>query len=819
MVMETYFLLLTILQALVSLPVFLKPCKAASDTLTPTQSLTEGKTLVSSGKTFELGFFSPGKSNNRYIGIWYKRSPEVVVWVANRNNPLTDSYGASLSLNTNGNLVLLNRTSTIIWSSNTSIMVLHNPVAQLLDSGNFVVRDKNSSMNPEMFAWQSFDYPTDTLLEGQKFGWDLNKGLERYLTSWKSPDDPSTGDFTYRMNETGIPQFIISRGQTRVFRTGTWNGIRFSGFATLTDTIFRSIIVINDREKYFMFVPNTRSTTTRLTMNYSGLALPYMLKNNNTEWNVIYSDAYDLPCDGYEFCGANAICKTNTMTVCECLQGFTPKFQQEWEAQNWKNGCVRKIDLDCNSEEGFVQIEGVKLPDLLEFWLDKYMNIQECKKACLKNCSCTAYANSDVRGKGSGCLMWFGDLIDVRYFNVEGSEDTIHIRLAASEIKSIMGKNAKKNVRTILVAISAVCFFCLLLCCIIAKIRTGLSGTEKEDIELPLFHLATVASATNNFSPEYRIGAGGFGHVYKGKLSTGQEIAVKRLSNDSGQGLKEFKNEIELIAKLQHRNLVALLGCCIQGEEKMLIYEYMPNKSLDHFIFDNERRTILCWEKQFNIIMGIARGLLYLHRDSKLQIIHRDLKAGNVLLDHNFKPKISDFGLARIFKEDEKEARTKRIVGTYGYMSPEYAVDGKLSVKSDVFSFGVLLLEIVSGKKNSKFIHPDHHHRLLGHAWLLWNEERALDLVDESMNVLSSCIECQVLRCIQVGLLCVQKFAKDRPTMSSVIFMLENETAILPQPKQPGFFIERTSNDDGLASRNEECGSQNAVTITLLHGR
>ncbi|KAH7541805.1 hypothetical protein FEM48_Zijuj02G0006600 [Ziziphus jujuba var. spinosa] len=173
-------------------------------------------------------------------------------------------------------------------------------------------------------------------------------------------------------------------------------------------------------------------------MNYSGLALPYMLKNNNTEWNVIYSDAYDLPCDGYEFCGANAICKTNTMTVCECLQGFTPKFQQEWEAQNWKNGCVRKIDLDCNSEEGFVQIEGVKLPDLLEFWLDKYMNIQECKKACLKNCSCTAYANSDVRGKGSGCLMWFGDLIDVRYFNVEGSEDTIHIRLAASEISRNM---------------------------------------------------------------------------------------------------------------------------------------------------------------------------------------------------------------------------------------------------------------------------------------------------------------------------------------------------------------------------------------------
>ncbi|KAL5548116.1 hypothetical protein UlMin_003347, partial [Ulmus minor] len=276
----------------------------------------------------------------------------------------------------------------------------------------------------------------------------------------------------------------------------------------------------------------------------------------------------------------------------------------------------------------------------------------------------------------------------------------------------------KKRLKIIVVVstISGMSILVFLFWCTIRKSRERARGKNKdEDIELPLFDLATISSATNNFSPEYEIGAGGFGPVYKGKLSTGQEIAVKRLSKDSGQGLKEFKSEVQLLSKLQHRNLVALLGCCIQGEEKLLIYEYMPNKSLNNFIFGRNRDASLDWEKRFDIILGIARGLLYLHQDSKLQIIHRDLKTSNILLDHNMKPKISDFGLARIFGGGENEAKTKKVVGTYGYMSPEYAIDGKFSVKSDVFSFGVVLLEIICGKRNRGFSHSDHHHNLLGH--------------------------------------------------------------------------------------------------------
>ncbi|KAI8000316.1 G-type lectin S-receptor-like serine/threonine-protein kinase, partial [Camellia lanceoleosa] len=200
-----------------------------------------------------------------------------------------------------------------------------------------------------------------------------------------------------------------------------------------------------------------------------------------------------------------------------------------------------------------------------------------------------------------------------------------------------------------------------------------------------------------------------------GKLHDEQEIAVKRLSTCSGQGIEEFKNEIVLISRLQHRNLVRLIGFCIEGEEMLIVYDYMSNKSLDTFLFDPKKRGLLDWPKRFNIIQGIARGLLYLHRDSCLKIIHRDLKTSNILLDKDMNPKISDFGLARTFLCTQESANTHRVVGTYGYMSPEYALGGIFSDKSDVFSFGVLLLEIICGIKNTSFHHNERYTSLLGY--------------------------------------------------------------------------------------------------------
>ncbi|KAK2976261.1 hypothetical protein RJ640_000798, partial [Escallonia rubra] len=336
-----------------------------------------------------------------------------------------------------------------------------------------------------------------------------------------------------------------------------------------------------------------------------------------------------------------------------------------------------------------------------------------------------------------------------------------------------------------------------------------------DELELPLFDFDTIVLATDNFSVANKLGQGGFGCVHKGMLVEGQAIAVKRLSKNSDQGTNEFKNEVRFIARLQHRNLVRLLGCCIDMEEKMLIYEYMEHKSLDSLLFNKEKSSLLNWQRRFNIICGTARGLLYLHQDSRFRIIHRDLKPSNILLDKELNPKISDFGMARIFGGDQTESNTKRVVGTYGYMAPEYAMDGIFSVKSDVFSFGVLVLEIVCGKKNRGFYYTDYQLNLLGHVWKLWRESNGLALMDSSIDGAYSTEV--VLRCIQVGLLCVQEQADDRPTMSTVVLMLSSENATLPQPKHPGFSLgRRRLESDSSSSKQDQSCTVNDVTVTIL---
>uniref|UniRef100_J3MLL3 non-specific serine/threonine protein kinase n=1 Tax=Oryza brachyantha TaxID=4533 RepID=J3MLL3_ORYBR len=331
------------------------------------------------------------------------------------------------------------------------------------------------------------------------------------------------------------------------------------------------------------------------------------------------------------------------------------------------------------------------------------------------------------------------------------------------------------------------------------RIEEGNSGFS-------LYDFSQIKEATQNFSGENKLGQGGFGSVYKGLLPGGLEVAVKRLSACSVQGLLEFKNEIQLIAKLQHKNLVKLLGCCIEGEhEKMLVYEYLQNKSLDVFIFDVVKGTKLNWPKRLHIIDGIAQGILYLHNHSRLCVVHRDLKASNILLDSDMTPKISDFGMARIFGSNMIESNTTRIVGTHGYISPEYAFDGVCSIKSDVFSFGVLVLEIISGKRTAGFYSYDGKlYNLISYAWQLWRSGQGHELVCFGIGNDHQVIQ----RCIQVALLCVQERADDRPSIDQVVTMLNSEEMTLPKPKQPAYFYVRSSGSDASS-----CNSTISITL------
>ncbi|KAL2324326.1 hypothetical protein Fmac_023384 [Flemingia macrophylla] len=369
--------------------------------------------------------------------------------------------------------------------------------------------------------------------------------------------------------------------------------------------------------------------------------------------------------------------------------------------------------------------------------------------------------------------------------------------------------------RTVIVIIAAIVFVIILVVtftCIYLRRRKPSMYVEGEyesdyDVEptqTSQFDLQTIIDATNNFADANKLGQGGFGPVYKGTLRNGNEVAIKRLSRgSSGQGDTEFKNELLLVAKLQHRNLVRLLGFCLETGERILVYEFLPNKSLDYFIFDPIKRLSLNWERRYKIIQGIVRGLVYLHEDSRLRIIHRDLKASNILLDEEMNPKIADFGMAKLFATDQTLGNTARVVGTHGYMAPEYAIHGHFSVKSDVFSFGVLILEIVAGHKNSDFRDPDSGYveHLISFAWRNWREGTALNIVDQTLQNNS---RDEIMRCIHIGLLCVQENVADRPTMATVVIMFNSNSIALPVPSQPAYTVNARVPSDATSdvSRN-----------------
>ncbi|CAI0406954.1 unnamed protein product [Linum tenue] len=802
-------------------------CSGSHDTIAANESISDGSLVISRGGRFALGFFSPGSSSYRYLGIWYHDIGEqTVVWVANRNDPITGTSGI-LTGHGYCNLFLYSNSSSKLplWSANVSAGSNGTCVAQLLDSGNFVLKEGAKGERKMYTVWQSFDYPTDTLLPGIKVGLNRRTGLSHLLTSWRSADDPGTGNFSFELNPSGSPQFFLYQGTSPYWRSVPWPWESNHDF-------FNDTFDNNEDGIYYSTAIMDSSVYMRAVVDPSGILKSMTWDEGDGRWKAFYASPKQK-CDFYGTCGPNSKCDPSIVFPyeCACLPGYEPRFPKKWHLRDGSGGCVRKraeATSICGEGEGFVRVEKVKLPDTsAAVWVGLGTSKLNCEGECRKNCACSAYATIDIGGKGIGCLQWHGAMMDTVDFPLRAYD--LYVRVDALELADYLKDSSgfvefKLKISIIVPSVVSVWIVIALLAYLWLrkwKKRRGMAVKNRlirnlfhtsdgsnyfetseatKDIkhsttiypELPFFNLGTIQAATNNFSPTTKLGQGGFALVYKGKLPNGQEVAVKRLTKNSSQGLEQLKNEVLLIAKLQHRNLVKLHGCCIEDGEQMLVYEYLPYNSLDSLLFvvvDDSQRLFLDWRKRFNIIIGIARGVLYLHQDSRFRIIHRDLKPSNILLDAELNPKISDFGMARMLDYHQTEGKTSRICGTYGYMSPEYALFGRFSVKSDVFSFGVILLETVAGRKINWFSQQDPSLSLIGHVWELWRAGRAAEVVDSSLMLKDSNV---AIRCIQVGLLCVEENPADRPDMQAVVLMLNSETTPLRTPNRPAFVCVRS---------------------------
>lgn len=764
----------------------------AADSIAGNQTLSGDQTLISKDGNFELGFFRPGNSSNFYIGIWYKKvSEQTVVWVANRETPVKD-YSSSQFRIQGSNLVLLNESQIQIWSTNVSSTSSGSLMAVLQDDGNFVLREGSSSnlSNSSSISpiWQSFDNPTHTWLPGGKLSYNKVTKKLQILTSWKNSENPAPGLFSLELDPNNQQYFIKWNRSESYWTSGPWNGKIFSLVPEMRlNYIYNFSYIDNENESYFTYSLYNPAIISRFIMDVSGQVKQLSWLENTKQWNMFWAQPRQQ-CEVYAYCGAFGICNENSLPFCNCLDGFNHTSDQDWNLNDYSRGCERKVNLQCGNNSS---ANGEKD----KFWVYPQMTLpgnsrfvavgsaSECASACLSDCSCTAYAYDDDR-----CSVWNRELLNLQQLSADdGSGRTIYIKLAASEFPRV--KNNKGIVVGAVVGSAVIVIILLgLVFFLICRRRSRMVGSGKAvEGSLLAFGYKDLQNATKNFSE--KLGGGGFGSVFKGTLPDSTFIAVKKLESIS-QGEKQFRTEVSTIGTIQHLNLARLRGFCSEGDKRLLVYEYLENRSLDSHLFHDNESMVLDWKTRYQIALGTARGLAYLHEKCREVIIHCDIKPENILLDAEFCPKVADFGLAKLMGRDFSRVLTT-MRGTRGYLAPEWISGVAITAKADVYSYGMMLFEFISGRRNSE--NPMDGAVKFFPTWaarVIIDEGDILSLLDTKLDRIADAEE--VSRLCKVACWCVQDDEHHRPSMGQVVQILEGvlDVNLPPIPRSLQLFVD-----------------------------
>ncbi|KAK1691899.1 hypothetical protein QYE76_008596 [Lolium multiflorum] len=670
--------------------------------------------------------------------------------------------------------------------------------------------------------WQSFDYPTDVGLPGAKFGRNKVTGLNRQGISRKSLIDP--GIASYSLELVDISGIIMKRRNNPLVVYWRYASSGASALLPILKSLFdldprtkdlfsRITYVNNNQEEYYMYtLHDETSSSVFVSLDISGQIKLNVWSQANQSWQNIFAQPDD-PCDPPASCGPFTVCSGKPHPSCDCMESFSEKSPQDWEFEDRTGGCIRNTPLHCTSDKNltsstdiFHPITPAQLPYSPQI-ISVSTSQSKCEEACLSSCSCTAYSYGSRI-----CSVWSGELLSVILVHGidKNSGNVLYLRLAAKESLPSLRKNkTKPNVGGVTAAsIFGFVLLMLMLLLLIWKNKFkwcgfSLCGNQASAGGIIAFRYTELARATKSFSE--KLGGGAFGSVYKGVLSDSKTtIAVKKLDGAS-QGEKQFRAEVSSVGLIQHLNLVKLIGFCCEGEHRLLVYEHMLNGSLDGHLFkkSNNNATVLSWNMRYQITLGVARGLSYLHQSCHKCIIHCDIKPENILVDSSFVPKVADFGLAIFVGRDFSRILTS-FRGTTGYIAPEWLSGVPITPKIDVYSFGMVLLEIISGRRNSSVETSQNTSSSYKHdeyfpvqAISKLHSGDVGSLVDPQLHSDFSLEEAE--RVCKVACWCIQDSEFDRPTMGEIVRVLEGLREI-DMPPMPRFLAAITEQSGAATS-------------------